>query len=44
MAGKMCSNFEAPSPGGRECRTTAAHCSNSGNTEVDSVTISELQD
>ena len=40
--GKICSNFAAPSPGVIE--TMDAYCSNSGNTEMDSVPISELQD
>ena len=43
--GKIRLNFAAPSPGGIESRETAAvHFSNSGNTDVDSITISEHQD
>ena len=44
MAGKCVRISKRPHREAENVETTAAHCSNSGNTEVDSVTISELQD
>ena len=44
MAGKCVQISQRPHRESQKGETMDAHCSNSGNTDVDSVQISELQD